>query len=181
MVRAFVAFEVSDGMRTGFAAAQDVLRGCSARLTFVDPRLIHVTVKFLGEVDEKKIPQVMAALKTVKAAPFTVDGITITVNSRRNPRTVWCAMDDHGKGREVFAAVENVLAPLGFARETRDYLSHATLARVREADPSLFSALDKLKDFPCGSCTVAGIKLKKSTLTRAGPVYEDLMEAAWQA
>jgi len=181
MVRVFVAFELSGKMRKELAAAQDVLRGCSARLTFVDPEIIHVTVKFLGEVDEKMIPQIQAALKSIHAAPFTADGVRITVNSRRNPRTVWCEMDDHGKGREVFAAVENVLAPLGFAKETRDYLSHATLARVREADPSLFSALDKLRDFPCGSCTVAGIKLKKSTLTRAGPIYEDLLEVAWQA
>ena len=62
MVRAFVAFELSAEIREQLAAAQDVLRGCSARLTFVDPALIHITVKFLGEVDEKKIPQVLSLI-----------------------------------------------------------------------------------------------------------------------
>ncbi len=176
MVRAFVAFELSPEMRQQLAAAQAVLRGCSARLTFVDPALIHITVKFLGEVDEKKVPQLVAALKTIRFDPFPVTGSRITVNNPKNPHTVWCAIDDAGKGREVFSAVETALAPLGFPRETRDFTSHATLARVKEADPSLFRCLEKLKGAPCGSCMVAGLKLKKSTLTPRGPVYEDLAE-----
>ncbi|MGP8254875.1 MAG: RNA 2',3'-cyclic phosphodiesterase [Methanoregula sp.] len=179
MVRAFVAFELSPEMRQQLAAAQAVLRGCSARLTFVDPAIIHITVKFLGEIDEKKIPQVVAALKSVTAAPFPVTGGSITVNNPRSPRTVWCAIEDAGKGRDVFSAVETVLAPLGFPRETRSFTSHATLARVKEADPSLFRCLEELKNTPCGSCTVSGLKLKKSTLTPRGPVYEDLCEVKW--
>ena len=70
MVRTFVAFELSAEIREHLATAQDVLRGCSARLTFVDPALIHITVKFLGEVDEKKIPQVIAALRSIPFAPL---------------------------------------------------------------------------------------------------------------
>jgi len=179
MVRAFAAFELSPEMRQQLGAAQAVLKKSMARLTFVDPALIHITVKFLGEVDEKKIPQLIGALKTVKAAPFPVTGLRIEVNNPRNPHTVWCAIDDGGRGREVFSAVETVLMPLGFPRETRPFTPHATLARVKEADPSLFRCLDELKDVPCGSCTITGLKLKKSTLTSRGPVYEDLCEVAW--
>jgi 2'-5' RNA ligase len=179
MVRAFVAFELSPGMKEQLSAAQAALRKSTARLTFVDPGIIHITAKFLGEVDEKKIPQVIAALKSVKVAPFLVTGSRITVNNPRNPHTVWCAIEDSGKGREVVAAVETELVPLGFPRETRAFTPHATLARVKEADPSLFSCLDELKNMPCGSCTIAGLKLKKSILTPRGPVYEDLCEVAW--
>jgi 2'-5' RNA ligase len=179
MVRAFVAFELSPEMKQQLAAAQAVLRKTSARLTFVDPAIIHITVKFLGETDEKKIPQIVAALKSVKAAPFPVTGNRITVNNPRSPHTVWCAIEDAGKGRDVFSAVEIVLAPLGFPRETRSFTSHATLARVKEADSSLFRCLEELKSAPCGSCTVSGLKLKKSALTPRGPVYEDLCEVTW--
>jgi 2'-5' RNA ligase len=179
MVRAFVAFELSPEMRQQLAAAQAVLRKSSARLTFVDPALIHITVKFLGEVDEKKIPQLVAALKSVQAAPFPVTGNRITVNNPRSPHTVWCAIDDVGKGREVFGAVETALVPLGFPRETRGFTPHATLARVKEADPSLFRCLEELKGAPCGGCTIAGLKLKKSTLTPRGPVYEDITGVTW--
>ncbi|WP_292424262.1 RNA 2',3'-cyclic phosphodiesterase [Methanoregula sp.] len=179
MVRAFVAFELSPEMKQQMAAARAVLHKSSARFTFVDPAIIHITVKFLGEVDEKRIPQIVAALKSVHAAPFPVTGGRITVNNPRSPHTIWCAIEDAGKGREVFAAVEAVLAPLGFPRETRGFTTHATLARVKEADPSLFRCLEELKGAPCGGCTVTGLKLKKSTLTPRGPVYEDLAEVAW--
>jgi len=179
MVRAFVAFEISEEMRELLTAAQAVLKKSTARFAFVDPPLIHITVKFLGEVDEKKLPLVIRALDTVKAAPFPAIGNRVTVNNFKTPYTVWCAIDDAGKGREVFGAVETVLAPLGFARETRQFFPHATLARVRMPHPSLLRCLEELKDAPCGSCTVSGLKLKKSTLSPRGPVYEDLHEVAW--
>ena len=179
MVRAFVAFEISEEMRELLTAAQTTLRKGTARLAYVDPPLIHITVKFLGEVDEKKLPLVTGALQTIKAVPFTAKGSRITVNNFKNPHTVWCAIDDAGKGREVFSAVEAALAPLGFARETRQFFPHATLARVKVANPSLFRCLEELKDAPCGSCTITGLKLKKSTLTPRGPFYEDLCGVAW--
>jgi len=179
MVRAFVAFEISEEMRELLKAVQDMFKKSSSRLTFVDPPLIHITVKFLGEVDERTLPQVISALQTIKAVPFAAKGSRITVNNFKSPHTVWCAIDDAGKGREVFSAVESALAPLGFARETRQFFPHATLARVKVANPSLFRCLEEVKDAPCGSCTVTGLKLKKSTLSPLGPVYEDLCEVAW--
>jgi len=104
MVRAFVAFEISEEMRDRLTAAQEILRKSTARLAFVDPPLIHITVKFLGEVDEKKLPLVIRALDTVKAVPFPATGNRVTVNNFKSPHTVWCAIDDAGKGRGVFGA-----------------------------------------------------------------------------
>jgi 2'-5' RNA ligase len=176
MVRTFVAFELSAEIREQLAAAQDVLRGCSASLTFVDPSLIHITVKFLGEVDEKKIPRVIAALRSVPFAPFPVTAGRVTVNNPRRPHTVWCVAEDGG---ELFRLVEDALQPLGFLRETRPFTPHATIARVKYPDPSLFTQLNLLNGRTYGSCTVSGLKLKKSTLTSRGPVYEDLLEVRW--
>ncbi|MFA7304899.1 MAG: 2'-5' RNA ligase family protein, partial [Methanoregula sp.] len=59
------------------------------------------------------------------------------------------------------------------------FTPHATLARVKDFDPSLFEQIDLLKGRTYGTCTVSGLKLKKSTLTPRGPVYEDLLEVAW--
>jgi 2''-5'' RNA ligase len=179
MVRAFVAFEISEEMRELLASAQAGLKKSTARLAFVDPPLIHITVKFLGEVDDKKLPLVIRALDSIKAVPFMAKGNRVTVNNFKSPHTIWCVIDDAGKGREVFGAVESVLAPLGFARETRQFFPHATLARIKIADPSIFRCLEEIKDAPCGSCTVSGLKLKKSTLSPRGPVYEDLHEVSW--
>jgi len=176
MVRTFVALELPGEIRERLAEAREELRACRARLTFVDPALIHITAKFLGEVEEGRIPALKEALGQVKFAPFPVTARAITVNNPRRPHTVWCAMEDGGKGAELLCRIEDALCPLGFAREERRFTPHATVARVRAPDPSLFAALDRLRCREYGGCTIAGMKLKKSTLTPRGPIYEDLLE-----
>jgi 2'-5' RNA ligase len=179
MVRAFVALELSSEIRKQLAVAQDVLRGCQARLTFVEPALIHITAKFLGEVTDQKIPAVMDALSTVRATPFLATAYKITVNNPSRPHTVWCTIEDNGESGQVFKLIEDALLPLGFARETRRFTPHATVARVKYPDPSLFAVISQLDNRKFGSCTISGMKLKKSTLTPQGPVYEDLLEVTW--
>ena len=102
MVRAFVALELSLEIREQLTVAQEVLRGCRARLTFVEPALIHITTKFLGEVTEQKIPAVMDALRTIQVTPFVVTARKITVNNPSRPHTVWCTIDDGGTIRAGF-------------------------------------------------------------------------------
>ena len=179
MVRTFVALELSKDIQDQLAFAQETIRGCKARLTFVDPKNIHITAKFLGEVDEKTLQKVMNALRSVTFSSFPVTAGTVTVNNPKRPHTVWCAIDDTGQGERLFNLIEDALVPLGFERDTRRFTPHATLARVKSPHPSLFSALDSLKDKSYGSCTICGITLKKSTLLPEGPVYEDLLEVKW--
>jgi 2'-5' RNA ligase len=179
MVRTFVALELSKDIQDQLALAQKTIRGCKARLTFVDPKNIHITAKFLGEVDEKTLHKVMDALMSITFSPFPVTAGMVAVNNPKRPHTVWCMINDTGQGECLFHLIEDALVPLGFERETRRFTPHATLARVKSPHPSLFSALDKLKDKSHGSCTIFGIKLKKSTLLPQGPVYEDLLEVKW--
>jgi 2'-5' RNA ligase len=179
MVRAFVALELSPEIREQLKAAQDILRKSRARLTFVEPALIHITTKFLGEVEEQKIPAVMEALCRIQGTPFLATAQKITVNNPSRPHTVWCTIDDAGGSGQVFQQVENALLPLGFARETRLFTPHATVARVKSFDPSLFAAISQLNTMNYGNCTISSLKLKKSTLTPQGPVYEDLLEVPW--
>jgi RNA 2',3'-cyclic 3'-phosphodiesterase len=179
MVRAFVALELTDEIRDRLKEAQEKLRGCSARLTLVDPALIHITLKFLGEVAEKDLPRLCDTLKGISFPPFPVTVGSVTVNNPKRPHTVWCTIHDGGNGKNLFRQIEDALAPLGFERETRGFTPHATLARVKVPDPSLFTVLRTMETTSYGDCLIAGMKLKKSTLTPRGPVYEDLLEVAW--
>ncbi|MGA2912237.1 MAG: RNA 2',3'-cyclic phosphodiesterase [Methanoregula sp.] len=179
MVRVFIALELSDEIKDQLTSAQQTLRGCRAHLTFVEPKNIHITAKFLGEVNEKDLPKVKEALKKIAFIPFPVTVEKITVNNPKRPHTVWCAIGDGGEGEKVFQLIEDALAPLGFARETRSFTPHATVARVKSPDPSLFSALKVLEKISYGCCTIRGMVLKKSTLLPHGPVYEDLQVFKW--
>jgi 2'-5' RNA ligase len=179
MVRAFIALELPDDIKDRLKGAQEQLRSCSARLNLVEPSLIHITLKFLGEVAEKDLPQITNALQTITFRPFPVTVGTVTVNNPKRPHTVWCSVSERGRAKELFRIVEDRLEPFGFARETRGFTPHATLARVKIPDPSLFAVLRALEGTTFGDCTVTGMKLKKSTLTPRGPVYEDLLEVVW--
>jgi 2'-5' RNA ligase len=179
MTRSFIALELSDDIKDQLAFTQQALRGCKARLTFVDPERIHITVKFLGEVADKKLREVMNALATVSFLPYSVTTGYVTVNNKNRPHTVWCTIQDAGESEKLFTLIEDALAPLGFARETRRFTAHATIARVKSFDPSLFTALGTLTAASYGSCRIGGMRLKKSTLLPQGPVYEDLLEVKW--
>ena len=129
MVRAFIALELSDEIKDQLTAAQQTLRGCRARLTFVEPKNIHITAKFLGDVDEKNLPKVIEALKKITFIPFPVTAGKVTVNNPKRPHTVWCAIDDAGEGGKVFQADRGCTCT----------------ARVRTGDPQVHP--------PCDHCT----------------------------
>jgi len=179
MVRAFIALELSDEIRARLSEAQEVLKQCTARMTWVERENIHITVKFLGEVDDKLIPDIKTALASIPFGSFPINTGVITINNPHRPFTVWCTIEDGGCGAQFLDLVENSLNSLGFACEKRKYRPHATVARVRRFDPSLFEVLKLLDSTSYGNCAIHGMKLKKSTLTPQGPVYEDLLEVKW--
>jgi 2'-5' RNA ligase len=179
MVRAFIALELSDEIRARLSDAQEVLKQCTAHMTWVERNNIHITVKFLGEVDDKLIPDIKAALTSIPFRSFHITTGVITINNPHRPFTVWCTIEDGGRGAQFLDLVENSLSSLGFTREKRKFRPHATVARVRRFDPSLFEAMKLLDSTSYGNCAITGMKLKKSTLTPQGPVYEDLLEVVW--
>jgi RNA 2',3'-cyclic 3'-phosphodiesterase len=179
MVRAFLALELSGEIRDRLEGAQDTLRTCPARMTFVEPENIHITVKFLGDVDERLLPRVMDAVKKIPFRPYPVSVGNVTVNNPKRPFTVWCTINDTGKSEELFRLVEDALAPLGFAQESRRFTPHATLARIKEPAPALLKIIETFRGQTYGDCMISGISLKKSTLTPQGPVYEDILEVPW--
>jgi 2'-5' RNA ligase len=176
MVRTFIAIDLTPEVRGRMQGPQEKLAGCRARLTLVKPPSIHITLKFLGEIDEKTLALVKEGLSGIRHEPFEVSLGRVTGNPPSSPRVIWAEVRDEGKCRRLFGLVEDALAPLGIPREKRPYTPHATLARVKRPDPSLLPVLKCLEGEEFGSFTVSCIKLKKSTLTPEGPIYEDLLE-----
>jgi 2'-5' RNA ligase len=180
LVRAFIALDLSPSVREEIGKIQTDLRQCRAKLTLVNPEIIHITVKFLGEVDEKDVPAIIRALEEVRLRPFTIDVSGVGVNNPHNPRVVWARIDPVEACRVLNDRIEAALGPLGFAREKRPYTPHATIARVRQHDRSLETAIRPHAGRPFGQCLIDRFSLKKSILTPKGPVYETIKEVAWQ-
>jgi len=173
MVRTFIAIELSEQIRRNIREIQAIIGLSDARLTFVDPGAAHITLKFLGEIDEAMVERVAGALRTVKAAPFDIAVQGVAGNSRR-PRVIWSLVLDAGQCGLLAAGVDRVLEPLGFPREGRPFRPHVTIARVKEFHPSLLEKVSIVSARRLGSATIDGIFFKKSTLTPRGPQYENL-------
>lgn len=176
MVRTFVAVDLPGEMQVRIGEATQGLRGSEARLTFVDPALIHVTLAFLGEVDPDRLPVIADALSAVRRPPFDLAVGPIVGNSRSSPRTIWCSIADDGSLGVLARSVTDALVPLGYSPERRPFRGHATVARVKSFHPSLLERLRALPGDGFGICRVDAFQLKKSTLGPAGPVYETLAE-----
>jgi RNA 2',3'-cyclic 3'-phosphodiesterase len=184
MVRAFVAIDLPEDIKQKVYDSQNALKQCNVRLKFVDPAGFHITMKFLGEIEPSLIDPIIRALQSVSMKSFTITVGPITWNNPKRPRVIWCTIRDGGECASLNRQIEDLLAPFGIQRESRPFTAHATVARVREGTqpPDMQQIVRQVRALPqadIGSCEVTGIKLKKSTLTPQGPIYEDLAEVTF--
>jgi 2'-5' RNA ligase len=175
-VRCFVAVDLPESMReeVGRLQRQIALEG----LRLVRPELVHVTLKFLGEVPEEMIRPITQALGEVKGRPFQAGVKGMGAFPGRSIRVVWLGLE--GDFPSLQAKVEAAIQPLGFRREERGFSPHVTIARVGRPNPEinrrLAPIIASLAGADLGSFPVERFLLKKSTLTRGGPIYEDLAQ-----
>jgi len=173
-IRSFVAVEIPASIRNEIAKLQEEIDLPGVRL--VNPDLIHVTIKFLGDVPPFKVDRVVEALRAVNLPAFTARVAGIGAFPGRSIRVVWIGAE--GDFEPLFSAVEDALAPLGFPWEGRKFTSHATIARVGRPAPEttdiLTLKLAPYRKIDLGEFTAEEFILKKSTLTPAGPIYEDV-------
>jgi len=176
MDRLFVAVELPGEVKEALSSVQDALKASQARLTLVDPDIIHITLKFIGDVPESHTRKIGEVLGMVKADPFPLQVRGIGGNNPRQPRVICAHIDDGGKCGLLHAQIEDALAPLGVKREARAFRPHATVARVKEFHPDLLERVKPFRERDFGEGVVPGFVLKRSTLTPRGPVYEDVNE-----
>lgn len=176
MVRAFVAIDLPASLREAFSFVQEPLRECSGRLSIVDPQLLHITLKFLGEVPDDQVSRVSDQLGTLTFPSFSVSITGISANNPKHPRVIWAVVEDGGKTAALADTVDSAVSKLGFSREIRSFRPHITIARVKEYHPDIPHAIAPFSSWNGGEIPVDRILLKKSTLTPQGPIYETISE-----
>jgi len=175
-MRCFVAVELIAELRQPLVALLAQLPR-SREVRWCTPDQLHVTLKFLGEVPEARIPQVCQVLTDVSAgiAPFSIrlSGLGC-FPTRQSPRVLWCGVEDaaQGCGRWV-AAADPLLAELGFERESRAYTPHITLGRSKSGDGAalLREILDRTVKLPDRPMLVQQVVLFESRLRPQGAQY----------
>jgi 2'-5' RNA ligase len=181
-VRAFVAVRLDDATRAAIASASANLRAHAGDLpvSWVAPDNFHITLKFLGGVDEGRVGPLAEALREAalghRAFSLEVAGLGAFPSAAR-PRVLWAGV---ASGREPLTAladsVERAMASQGFPREDRAFSAHVTLGRVREPRraPALAAALTAGAFRPLGRVSVEAVALMRSDLSPRGARYREL-------
>jgi len=180
-IRAFIAIELPGQIKAALSKLQDNLRRSkSASVKWVNPESIHLTLKFLGNVDEAEIPALNKALsEAVKGvATFYLElGEPGAFPNCQVPSVVWVGMG--GEIDQLLTLhnnIDRVLAPLGFPPEKRAFSPHLTLGRVRDETlpgerKGLGENVAALKTGAKPSFKVESVSLMRSKLTREGAIY----------
>ena len=186
-MRLFVGVEVgAEVQRTGSRVIDDLKRRAGqiaphARVTWVKAEQLHITVRFIGQVDpasgEKIRTTLVPSLETA-AFDLTVEG-TGTFPPKRPPRVIWAGITAGLDSlRSVEQEVRARLDRLVPSTEDRDYHPHLTLGRVKEPaglQPAVL--LEGLENVMFGVVHVAAVTLFESRLSSSGPTYIPLGRA----
>ncbi len=178
-MRTFVAIPLPSECHRMLEQNQGKLRATGADVRWVAVSSIHLTLKFLGEIDTALVPRLSdslrAACDTQTSFSLRVHGLGCFPNLR-NPRVIWCGIDGEIQLLgQVRSKVEQACSPLGFAPEERDFQPHLTLGRV-QGKRNLRPLLDCIKigsELEC-SFSVDHYNVYRSTLTPRGAVYDML-------
>jgi RNA 2',3'-cyclic 3'-phosphodiesterase len=173
-IRCFVAVDIPSEMREEIRRLQGQVAIDGVRL--VRPELVHVTLKFLGDQSEERVEEMIKALAKIRVKPFPARIKGMGAFPGRSIRVIWLGLE--GSFLELYDRVEEALCPFGIEREMRGFSPHVTLGRLAKPSPELNQRLAPkiaaLSGIDLGSFMVGRFFLKKSTLTRGGPIYDDL-------
>jgi len=186
-MRIFIAVELPESVRERLGQLQGKLKGTEDRIRWVDPSLIHLTMKFLGEIKEKNLEKVIQIAQNV-AGRFSVFKLRIgeigVFPDFSSPRVIWVRIEEGKDKLETLAAeLEEKLGQEGFSRSSRKWTSHLTLARVKVLkDRERLKALiwQYCKEVKRIEVKVKSLSVIKSELTPQGSIYTVLERIPFQ-
>ena len=175
-MRIFIALEIPEGIQQELADLQNLLRSINARITWTSPVNIHLTIRFLGEITDRSLDEVIEscrpAVERVRPFSLALEGVGVFPNQRQ-PRILWAGL----KGEitsltELARLLNDVLAARGFAPESKPLRPHLTLGRIksRERLDELLS-LGRDHRFQQQQFAVHEVLVIQSELGRTGSKY----------
>lgn len=198
-MRAFLAAPIATELRERVSAIQQQLRdvvapgpGRRMRITWVKPATIHLTFKFLGEIDDDAVEALRASVSAVIDGcpaieiPLETIGAFPRVQAPRalwiGPPPDWDSRDEAKRALALAASIDDACSKFAVPRDTHPWRPHLTIARVREGERDAGRALEAsglmARAHDVGILRVDEISLMKSEMRPDGPVHTPLWTAA---
>ena len=176
-MRCFIAIDLPAEIKEELLKIQESIPKDIAKFKLVEKENLHLTIRFLGEISDSEITKVKEALKLLSYKRFTASLSKIGVfPSFSYIKVVWVGLEPEKQIKELRDNTEKLLTQSGFPADER-FEAHLTIARVKSIkDKAAFAK--KVNDIQTKPLffDINSIKLKKSTLTKQGPIYEDVFE-----
>jgi len=177
MKRLFVAIKIKP--ETCFLDQFDELKmGLKhEKIKWVEPSNLHLTLKFFGETQEDKIPEIVNALKLglEKHNKFSLQISTLGIfGSQYNPKLIWAGLQNTNPLMQLVSSVHTELDKIGYFQDRQNFVPHLTLGRIKNlSDKNLFqNIISKYKESYFQEIFVEEVYLFESTLTKLGPLYQ---------
>lgn len=182
-IRAFIAAEIDLANKHKISELISLLKKSNADVKWVNEEQMHITLKFLGNIEQDKIREISGTLSNITN---NLPGFAINLSKigafpdMNRPRVIWIGIDKGAESLEILAEkIENVLKEIGTDKESHDFKAHLTLGRVRS--PKNMSNLATLlgqTDFHAEEdIYIDEIVLFQSTLSPKGTTHTKLSTA----
>jgi RNA 2',3'-cyclic 3'-phosphodiesterase len=182
-MRVFIAVDINQQIKEAIGRLQEQLRKKTGigkgQASWVRPDAMHLTLKFLGEIDDEQLTQVCKTVEEIAKGhkSFELNVESVGFFGGRAAKVLWVGS---GAGSEKLCAlakeIDERLAQAGFAKEDREFAAHLTLCRIKDiaAGKSLAEAAGRFGDFKAGTVLIEKVLVYQSQLTPTGPIYTAL-------
>lgn len=181
-MRTFIAIDFEEEIKKKLYFLLLELDKVSQNIKWVKKEGMHLTLKFLGEIEEEKIPKIEAVLSTISKMyspfPLRLKGTGTFPPGKKNPRVIWIGIEGGQTLKELQAQLEEELEKLDLPREKREFHPHLTLGRVKIQSHlgGVLSQLEREKETTFGEMKVNKITFFQSILKPTGAEYKALSE-----
>jgi 2'-5' RNA ligase len=182
-MRTFIAIELPTEIKTILSNMQNELKQAHGDIKWVKPENIHLTLKFLGEIEQDLIKKICSILEATaqKYPSFSLYLSKLGAFPKlQYPRVIWISVTNDQIAINIAQDLEKELLRIGLPAESRPFSTHITLGRLRSGlnRKALVEKLELInKDIalPGPEFNILGLTLFKSTLTPQGPIYEAIL------
>lgn len=182
-MRCFIAVDITEGIRKGLARLQDELRRKAdtrkGDVKWVDPNVMHLTLKFLGEIKAEQSVDACRAAEEVagRHSSFELEVEEVGHFGGNSARVLWVGAGQNCSPLvQLHEDLEQQLEQAGWPREGREFSAHLTLCRVRNTKAGIIfaRAIRPYKDLKVGSMSVEALCVYQSELSPQGPIHTKL-------
>lgn len=180
MIRTFIAIPISDDVKKSLNSVQRELSEHRKDIKAVNSDNMHITMKFLGDIEKDLIPELSGVIDEVasefKPFEFVVSKLGAFPSSKK-ARVLWAGIGNGGNTMiDMEKTLSDKLVDLGFDKEKRPFTPHITIGRLKRIrrDDNLRKYLESNRGVDLGEDTCDRVELMKSTLTPEGAIYDEL-------